>query len=110
MLGVFLYELLYGRTPFKGSDNDETLANVITVSLKFPDCPCVSVHARDLIKGLLVKEPENRLGSNRGAAAIKQHPFFKGMSWSLILCASPPEVPKCFDVVCNKIRVGKLKV
>lgn len=107
MLGVFLYELLYGRTPFKGSDNDETLANVITESLKFPDCPCVSVHARDLIKGLLVKEPENRLGSNRGAAAIKQHPFFKGMNWALIRCASPPEVPKCFDVVCNKNGVRK---
>ncbi|GKA36520.1 serine/threonine-protein kinase D6PKL1 [Tanacetum coccineum] len=70
--GIFLYELLYGRTPFKG---------------------------------LLVKEPENRLGSQKGAAEIKQHPFFSGLNWALIRCAIPLEVPvvsmekatKCVD-------------
>jgi protein-serine/threonine kinase len=65
--GVFLYELLYGRTPFKGSNNEETLANVVLQSLGFPDDPFVSFEARDLIRGLLVKEPENRLGSQKGA-------------------------------------------
>ncbi|GJY88979.1 serine/threonine-protein kinase D6PK-like protein [Tanacetum coccineum] len=54
--GIFLYELLYGRTPFKGSGNDETLANVVLQSLEFPDTPLVSFQARDLIKWLLVKE------------------------------------------------------
>ncbi|GKA36519.1 serine/threonine-protein kinase D6PK-like protein [Tanacetum coccineum] len=82
--GIFLYELLYGRTPFKGSGNDETLANVVLQSLEFRDTPLVSFQARDLIKGLLVKEPENRLGSQKGAAEIKQHPFFSGLNWALI--------------------------
>ncbi|GJU84772.1 serine/threonine-protein kinase D6PKL2-like protein [Tanacetum coccineum] len=103
--GIFLYELLYGRTPFIGSGNDETLANVVLQSLEFPDTPHVSFQARDLIKGLLVKEPENRLGSHKGAAEIKQHPFFGGLNWALIRCAIPPEVPvvsmekatKCVD-------------
>ncbi|XWS55972.1 hypothetical protein CRYUN_Cryun09bG0046300 [Craigia yunnanensis] len=31
--GIFLYELLYGRTPFKGAGNEETLANVVLQSL-----------------------------------------------------------------------------
>ncbi|GAB4856420.1 hypothetical protein Ancab_014338 [Ancistrocladus abbreviatus] len=92
--GIFLYELLYGRTPFKGSGNEETLANVVLQTLKFPDSPLVSFEARDLIAALLIKEPENRLGSERGAAEIKQHPFFEGLNWALIRCAVPPELPE----------------
>ncbi|KAL2323123.1 hypothetical protein Fmac_027502 [Flemingia macrophylla] len=91
--GVFLYELLYGRTPFKGCNNEETLANVVLQGLRFPDSPFVSFQARDLIRGLLVKEPENRLGSEKGSAEIKQHPFFEGLNWALIRCAMPPELP-----------------
>ncbi|XP_071690680.1 serine/threonine-protein kinase D6PKL1-like [Rutidosis leptorrhynchoides] len=100
--GVFLYELLYGKTPFKGPGNDETLANVVLESLRFPETPLVSFHARDLIKSLLVKEPESRLGSRRGAAEIKQHPFFDGLNWALIRCASPPELPEPYDVTLSK--------
>ncbi|CAM8959553.1 unnamed protein product [Rhodiola kirilowii] len=96
-LGVFLYELLYGKTPFKGVGNEETLANVVLQSLKFPDTPLVSFQARDLIRALLVKEPENRLGSERGAAEIKRHPFFEGLNWALIRCAPPPELPESYD-------------
>ncbi|XP_052175917.1 serine/threonine-protein kinase KIPK1-like [Diospyros lotus] len=96
--GVFLYELIYGRTPFKGAGNEETLANVVTQSLEFPESPLVSFQARDLIRGLLVKEPENRLGSERGAAEIKKHPFFDGLNWALIRCAIPPELPEFSDV------------
>lgn len=95
--GIFLFELLYGRTPFKGSGNEETLSNVVSRSLKFPSSPIVSFHARDLIRGLLIKEPENRLGSAKGAAEIKQHPFFEGLNWALIRCAIPPELPKFCD-------------
>ncbi|OAY51436.1 serine/threonine-protein kinase D6PKL1 [Manihot esculenta] len=95
--GIFLFELLYGKTPFKGSGNEETLSNVVSRSLKFPSSPIVGFHARDLIRGLLIKEPENRLGSAKGAAEIKQHPFFEGLNWALIRCAIPPEMPKFGD-------------
>ncbi|CAA0837869.1 Serine/threonine-protein kinase D6PKL1 [Striga hermonthica] len=96
--GVLLYELLYGRTPFKGSCNEETLANVVLKSLRFPESPMVSLQARDLIRGLLVKEPENRLGTETGAAEIKKHPFFEGLNWALIRCEAPPQVPEFRDV------------
>ncbi|GMH12656.1 hypothetical protein Nepgr_014497 [Nepenthes gracilis] len=95
--GVFLYELLYGKTPFKGSSKDATLTNVVSQPLKFPASPIVSFHARDLIRQLLITEPENRLGFGKGAAVIKQHPFFEGMNWALIRCAIPPERP----ILCN---------
>ncbi|CAO2823565.1 unnamed protein product [Amaranthus hypochondriacus] len=92
--GIFLYELLFGRTPFKGSGNRATLFNVVGQPLRFPEAPAVSFAARDLIKGLLVKEPHHRLAYKRGATEIKQHPFFEGVNWALIRCATPPEIPK----------------
>ncbi|KAI3675760.1 hypothetical protein L1987_85353 [Smallanthus sonchifolius] len=93
-LGIFLYELLFGKTPFKGAGNRATLTNVVGQPLRFPESPVVSFPARDLIRGLLVKEPRNRLAYKRGATEIKQHPFFEGVNWALIRCASPPEIPK----------------
>ncbi|GAB2290062.1 Serine/threonine-protein kinase d6pkl2 [Dionaea muscipula] len=92
--GIFLHELLYGRTPFKGSDNRATLINVVGQQPKFPNSPATSYASRGLICGLLVKEPQNRLGVKRGATEIKQHPFFEGVNWALIRCSTPPEVPR----------------
>ncbi|KAK4272114.1 hypothetical protein QN277_020710 [Acacia crassicarpa] len=92
--GVFLYELLFGRTPFKGSATRATLLNVMSQPLSFPESPSVSFAARDLIRGLLVKEPLHRLAYRRGAAEIKQHPFFRNVDWALIRCSQPPEVPR----------------
>jgi serine/threonine protein kinase len=103
MFGIFLYELMYGKTPFKGAGNEETLANVVLQSLKFPDSPLVSFQARDLIRSLLVKDPDSRLGSEKGAAEIKQHPFFEGLNWALIRCAIPPELPEFCDFEVPKL-------
>ncbi|CAL9051728.1 unnamed protein product [Musa banksii] len=92
--GIFLHELLYGRTPFKGSGNRATLFNVVGQQLSFSEAPSTSYASRDLIRGLLVKEPQQRLGVKRGATEIKQHPFFEGVNWALIRCSTPPEVPR----------------
>lgn len=107
--GIFLFELLYGKTPFKGSGNEDTLSNVVSRSLKFPGSPIVSYHARDLIRGLLIKDPENRLGSVKGAAEIKQHAFFEGLNWALIRCAVPPELPKPCDIEIGPIAAPQKK-
>lgn len=96
--GIFIYELLFGKTPFKGSGNRATLFNVVGQPLRFPESPGVSFAARDLIRGLLVKEPQHRLAFKRGATEIKQHPFFEGVNWALIRCASPPEIPKPVEI------------
>lgn len=92
--GIFLYELLFGKTPFKGASNRETLFNVVGQPLRFPDAPSVSFAARDLIRGLLVKDPQHRLACKRGAVEIRQHPFFEGTNWALIRDTLPPELPK----------------
>ncbi|KAL5225234.1 hypothetical protein ABZP36_011873 [Zizania latifolia] len=95
--GVFLHELMYGKTPFKGQTNRATLFNVVGQQLRFPDYPPTSNAGRDLIRGLLAKEPQGRLGVKRGAAEIKQHPFFEGVNWALIRCSTPPGVPRAVE-------------
>ncbi|KAL9251183.1 Serine/threonine-protein kinase AGC1-7-like protein [Drosera capensis] len=95
--GIFLYELLHGTTPFKGQGNRATLFNVVGQPLRFPETPHVSMVARDLIRGLLVKEPHKRIAYKRGATEIKQHPFFEGVNWALVRSAAPPHVPEPVD-------------
>ncbi|GMH15749.1 hypothetical protein Nepgr_017590 [Nepenthes gracilis] len=105
--GIFLYELLFGRTPFKGLGNRATLFNVVGQPLRFPEAPVVSFAARDLIRGLLVKEPQHRLAYKRGATEIKQHPFFEGVNWALIRCATPPEIPKSVEIPSSESLAGE---
>ncbi|XP_010277519.1 PREDICTED: serine/threonine-protein kinase WAG1-like [Nelumbo nucifera] len=96
--GVFIYELLYGQTPFKGGSKEATLRNIAsTKSFRFRDCGRADEEeegiseARDLIQRLLVKDPRRRLGYAKGATEIKQHPFFKRIKWPLIRSYRPPE-------------------
>lgn len=95
-LGIFIYEMVYGATPFAGATNEATLRNIVKKPLSFPTETPASVsemHARDLMLGLLVKDPASRLGSKRGAADVKTHPFFKGLNFALVRSLTPPEIP-----------------
>nr|AML78755.1 putative LOV domain-containing protein [Aphanopetalum resinosum] len=86
-LGIFLYEMLYGRTPFRGKNRQKTFSNVLHKDLTFPSSIPVSLPARQFINALLNRDPAFRLGSNGGGAnEIKQHPFFRGINWPLIRC------------------------
>ncbi|CAN6685032.1 unnamed protein product [Malus baccata var. baccata] len=89
-LGILLYEMLYGRTPFRGKNRQRTFTNILHKDLTFPGSIPVSLAARQLINALLQRDPDARLGSNTGANEIKQHPFFREINWPLIRCMSPP--------------------
>nr|BAA95669.1 phototropin [Adiantum capillus-veneris] len=97
-LGILMYEMLYGRTPFRGKTRQKTFGNILHKDLVFPRRIPTSLAARQLINGLLQKDPENRLGSQGGANEIKGHPFFQGVNWTLIRCMRPPtfDAPVCF--------------
>lgn len=95
--GVFIYELIYGRTPFKGGSKESTLRNILARELKFPDgsteeSRSSAVAAKDLISRLLERDPRRRMGSVKGAAEIKRHRFFSGVQWPLIRNMMPPVV------------------
>ncbi|KAF0920400.1 hypothetical protein E2562_034854 [Oryza meyeriana var. granulata] len=99
-LGVFMYEMLYGRTPFKGESNEKTLINIIKQPVTFPRLAGAGAAeweelktAQDLMSQLLAKNPKKRLGSTMGSAEMKRHPFFKGVNWALVRSVRPPEVP-----------------
>nr|AML79583.1 putative LOV domain-containing protein [Hydrangea quercifolia] len=91
-LGILLYEMLYGYTPFRGKTRQKTFANVLHKDLKFPGSISVSLQAKQLMYRLLHRDPKNRLGSREGANEIKRHPFFRGINWALIRCMNPPKL------------------
>ncbi|KAG9130781.1 hypothetical protein Leryth_027543 [Lithospermum erythrorhizon] len=108
--GVFLYELIYGKTPFRGENNEKTLINILKQPLTFPRIGVSStkeyeemLKVQDLISKLLQKNPKKRIGSLRGSVEIKRHEFFRGVNWALIRSVKPPEVPSDR----NKIRASK---
>nr|AML77688.1 putative LOV domain-containing protein [Lathyrus sativus] len=97
-LGILLYEMLYGRTPFRGKNRQKTFSNILHKDLTFPSSIPASLAARQIINALLQRDPGSRLGSTTGANEIKQHPFFRGINWPLIRNTSPPplDVPPQF--------------
>uniref|UniRef100_A0A2P2J3T5 non-specific serine/threonine protein kinase n=2 Tax=Rhizophora mucronata TaxID=61149 RepID=A0A2P2J3T5_RHIMU len=86
-LGVVLYEMLYGVTPFRGINRKETFYRILT---KAPELVGEATPLRDLIGKLLIKDPKQRIRLEE----IKGHDFFSGVHWDLILAISrPPYVP-----------------
>nr|AHZ63882.1 phototropin [Schistochila sp. LGOW] len=89
-LGILLYEMLFGRTPFRGRNRQRTFANVLHKDLGFPASIPVSMGAKQVIRGLLHRDPKKRLGSDKGSNDLKSHLFFNGINWPLIRCMTPP--------------------
>ena len=92
-LGIFMYEMLFGTTPFKGRDRKKTFANVLKKDVKFLDTQPISSNCKSLIKKLLIKDEAKRLGSKTGASDIKNHSFFKNTQWALLRHQQPPMIP-----------------
>lgn len=78
-LGILLYELTVGIPPFYSNNVNEMYEKIKTGTLKFP--PFSSEPCRMLIKGLLKRNPDERLGSARDVEEIKEHEFFKDINW-----------------------------
>ncbi|KAG1465192.1 hypothetical protein G6F56_004937 [Rhizopus delemar] len=99
-LGILVYEMLYGTTPFKGGNRNETFYNVLSKKTEFPSAKhkkkqpqAVSNQCKAFVRQLLVKEENKRLGSKAGASEVKTHPFFKSIKFALLRHMTPPIVP-----------------
>ncbi|CAI4726083.1 AGK_G0047700.mRNA.1.CDS.1 [Saccharomyces cerevisiae] len=92
-LGILIYEMLFGFTPFKGDNTNETFTNILKNEVSFPNNNEISRTCKDLIKKLLTKNESKRLGCKMGAADVKKHPFFKKVQWSLLRNQEPPLIP-----------------
>ncbi|CAI4223047.1 unnamed protein product [Auanema sp. JU1783] len=79
-VGVVMYEMMCGRLPFYSKDHQKLFQLIMAGELRFPSK--LSPEAKNLLSGLLVKEPANRLGGGTDdALEICQHPFFNGLDW-----------------------------
>ncbi|EME40895.1 hypothetical protein DOTSEDRAFT_178154 [Dothistroma septosporum NZE10] len=95
-LGILIYEMLFGTTPFKGKNRNATFANILRDEVPFPEgsgAPSISNLCKSLIRKLLIKDELRRLGSRAGASDVKTHPFFRSTSWALLRHMKPPIVP-----------------
>jgi serine/threonine protein kinase len=73
-VGVLLYEMLFGKPPFMEEAKGATIRRIKSVDIRFPpksERVNVSAQAMDLIKRLLVGEPERRLPLTR----VMAHPW-----------------------------------
>ncbi len=92
--GVLIFELLLGRSPFKGDNEDEIFEAILEEEVVFP--ASLTSDSISIISKLLVKDPLKRLGSGKGDALdIKKQPYFDGIDWSALLRLEipPPFLP-----------------
>uniref|UniRef100_A0A8C9X733 protein kinase C n=1 Tax=Sander lucioperca TaxID=283035 RepID=A0A8C9X733_SANLU len=93
-LGVLIYEMLVGESPFPGDDEEEVFDSIVNNDVRYPRF--LSPESMSLIQKLLQKTPEMRLGAGEeDASEIKRHKFFQGMDWGALLAKKmkPPFLP-----------------
>ncbi|XP_018586856.1 serine/threonine-protein kinase N2-like isoform X2 [Scleropages formosus] len=93
-LGVLIFEMLVGESPFPGDDEEEVFDSIVNDEVRYPRF--LSTEAISIMRRLLRRNPERRLGAGeRDAEEVKKHPFFRNVDWSGLLAkkARPPFVP-----------------
>lgn len=93
-LGVLIFEMLVGESPFPGDDEEEVFDSIVNEDVRYPRF--LSNEAVTIIRRLLRKNPDKRLGSSeRDAEDVKRQTFFANISWTDLLArrVKPPFVP-----------------
>ncbi|XP_077379290.1 serine/threonine-protein kinase N1 isoform X2 [Festucalex cinctus] len=97
-LGVLIYEMLVGESPFPGDDEEEVFDSIVNDEVRYPRF--LSAEAIGIMRRLLRRNPERRLGSGeKDAEEVKKQPFFRNMDWEALLQRKvpPPFVPSVGD-------------
>ncbi|XP_058863831.1 serine/threonine-protein kinase N1 isoform X1 [Acipenser ruthenus] len=93
-LGVLVYEMLVGESPFPGDDEEEVFDSIVNDEVRYPRF--LSTEAIGIMRRLLRRNPERRLGSGeRDAEDVKKQPFFRTVDWDDLLSKKmkPPFIP-----------------
>jgi len=103
-VGVVMYEMMIGRLPFYNRDHDRlfelivmqevqrkllkrntflgnrSILYIFVIQVRFPST--ISLEAKDLLRGLLKKNPRERLGGGPDdSKEVMNHMFFKSIVW-----------------------------
>jgi len=98
-LGVLIFEMLVGESPFPGDDEEEVFDSIVNDEVRYPRF--LSLEAIAIMRRLLRKNPERRLGaSERDAEDVKKQAFFRNVNWNDLLLrkVKPPFVPTVRDL------------
>uniref|UniRef100_A0A8C6MEH2 Protein kinase N2 n=1 Tax=Nothobranchius furzeri TaxID=105023 RepID=A0A8C6MEH2_NOTFU len=93
-LGVLIFEMLVGESPFPGDDEEEVFDSIVNDEVRYPRF--LSTEAISIMRRLLRRSPERRLGAGeRDAEEVKKHLFFRNIDWDGLLAkkVKPPFVP-----------------
>uniref|UniRef100_A0A4W4H4X4 protein kinase C n=1 Tax=Electrophorus electricus TaxID=8005 RepID=A0A4W4H4X4_ELEEL len=93
-LGVLIFEMLVGESPFPGDDEEEVFDSIVNDEVRYPRF--LSTEAISIMRRLLRRNPERRLGAGeRDAEEVKKHLFFRHIDWNGLLAkkVKPPFVP-----------------
>ena len=82
-LGVLLFEMCCGWSPFYAEDTQQMYRNICFGKIKFPR-GAISDDGKQFVKGLLNRNPKHRLGAQNDAQDLKEHAFFKDIDWDLL--------------------------
>jgi len=77
--GILVFELLLGKPPFKSKDLSVLYQKIVSEDVTVPNS--ISAVSRSLLRGLLSRNPNNRLGA-QGAQHVKEHQFFQTCDWN----------------------------
>ncbi|KDO31195.1 agc/rsk/rsk-unclassified protein kinase [Saprolegnia parasitica CBS 223.65] len=94
-LGIIMFQMLFGTTPFQGTNDEETKRNILHQDLFLPIAPAVSPACRDLLFLLLEKDATLRM---LAPSTLKAHAFFKSINWALVRHRRPPMSPPALDL------------
>lgn len=93
-LGVLIYEMLVGESPFPGEDEEEVFDSIVNDDIQYP--ASIPLSAMVTLQKLLKRNPLKRLGSGeRDANEIKGEKFFETLDWDALLLKKlpPPFLP-----------------
>ncbi|KAG8218416.1 Pkinase-domain-containing protein [Butyriboletus roseoflavus] len=93
-LGVLLFEMCCGWSPFYAEDTQQMYKNICFGKIRFPR-NVISEEGKMFVKGLLNRNPKHRLGAQRDAEELKEHPFFSSIDWKALSMkqVTPPFKP-----------------
>ena len=94
-LGILIYEMVAGFSPFSASHQRETTERIVSGHLKFPSH--FSITLRELLKKLLHVDLTKRIGNlKNGVTDIKENKWFCNTDWKAIYNRSikAPFLPK----------------